>query len=176
MRFIFFFIFISSFTLSASELRILNFQVKESQKIHFYLDKKWKMDERVIGVNYLFSYSHTGVTDLISILLSPPGKINFSMSKKQEEQKYKKEKLKWLKKRGGKLVEVFPLKTEVSRKRSSYQFGMKYKIGGRDIIEFSQYHFCDGRLVYLKFLGESKTSFVSKAQQEILESFKCIGF
>ncbi len=170
------FLFIWSTTLLASELRELPFSKNEKSKVSFKLGEKWQHEKKVLGLDHLYVYPHGKTRDLISLVFSPPGKVNFTMSRKKEQQKFLAQKLKWLSERQAKLVEFFELKTNVSGKHISYRFGLKYIVSGRNIIEYSQYHFCDGRLVYLKLLGDSSSDIVTTAEKQIAESFKCVGF
>lgn len=162
--------------LNAKELRSLTFSQKENKAVSFTLSEKWKHEKKMLGLDHLYTYSHGKTRDLISIIFSPPGKINFTGSRAQEDKKYQEQKLKWLNERGGKIIKFFPLKTSIKGKAISYLFGMSFKIGGRDIIEYSQYYFCDGRLAYFKFLGDNNSSFVKDAQKQVAESFRCVGF
>ena len=167
------FLFIWSTTLLASELRELPFSKNEKSKVSFKLVKNWKHEKKIIGVDHLFIFERKKSRDLISILISPPGKVSFTMSRDQEQRKYAKQKLKWLKKRGGEINSFIPLKTSVKGTHLLYRFGLRYKVPGRDIIEFSQYHFCKGRLVFIKLLGDSNYSSIQNAEEEIASSFRC---
>lgn len=146
---------------------------KKSHYISFSLANQWNKEDGLPGVDHLYVYPHGKVRDLISVLISPPTKMKFTASKETEQKKYEQAKQKWAKKRGVHINKFYPLKTSLKDKVSRYVFGLNYSVGGRDIIEYSHYYFCQNRMINIKLLGDNSKSFVTIANRAIQGSIRC---
>ena len=140
----------------------------------FLLDDKWHDSGAQLSADRLFEHSVGQQREFLSIFIVPQEKINFTFSKRKEELLYQQKKDVWAKKRGIEIVKFYPLITDIKTGYQHYLFGMRYRIGERQLEEFSSYHFCQGKVVLIKGLGMATTEFISHTMQQIKQSFKCI--